>query len=61
MVTLITYNDPTYVKSEIEANPDWKLAFTLSEIDNDTAPLGWFKYIHLAIWIRTNFDEKEKK
>ena len=28
-------NDPTYVKDEIEANPAWDLAFTLSEIQND--------------------------
>jgi hypothetical protein len=41
-------SDPTYVKSEIDANPTWKLAFELSEIDNDNAPIGWFKYIHLA-------------
>lgn len=41
-------NDPTYVKSEIEANPTWRLAFFISEIDNDTAPIGWGRYISIA-------------
>ena len=41
-------SDPTYVKEEIDANPEWKLAFLLSEIMNDGAPLGWSKYIWIA-------------
>jgi hypothetical protein len=41
-------NDPTYVKAEIDKNPVWELAFTLSEIKNDNAPIGWSKYIFLA-------------
>ncbi len=41
-------NDPTYVQEEIDANPEWKLAFLLSEIDNDNAPLGWSKYNFIA-------------
>lgn len=40
--------DPTYVKSEIEANLEWHVAWTLSEIENDQAPLGWSKYIPRA-------------
>ena len=40
--------DPTYVKDEIYANPAWKLAFMMSEIDNDLAPIGWGQYISLA-------------
>lgn len=40
--------DPTYVKEQIEANPVWYLAWTLSEIQNDDAPIGWSKYISTA-------------
>ena len=35
-------------KEEIDADPIWKLAFLMSEIDNDLAPIGWSRYIHLA-------------
>lgn len=38
-------SDPTYIKKEIEENPVWHLAWTLSEIMNENAPLGWSKYI----------------
>lgn len=40
--------DPTYVQELININPVWKLAFFMSEIDNDNAPIGWGKYIILA-------------
>jgi hypothetical protein len=40
--------DPTYVKEVIDRNPVWKLAFVLSEIQNDNAPIGWGKYIRVA-------------
>ena len=40
--------DPTFVKSEIDANPIWKRAFLLSEELNDNAPIGWSEYIDLA-------------
>ncbi len=45
-------NDPTYVREEIDANPIWTLAFILSELDNDNAPIGWGKYIPLATALR---------
>ena len=35
-------------KDELERNGTWQIAFTLSEMVNDTAPLGWEKYIPLA-------------
>lgn len=54
-------NDPTYVKNEIEANPIWKLAFRLSEVDNDNAPIGWGRYISLARWLIETYEMKEKK
>jgi len=53
--------DPTYVKSEIEANPIWHLAWRMSEYDNDDAPIGWFKYTNIAHWLIMTFDMKEKK
>lgn len=53
-------NDPTYVRSEIEANPEWELAFTLSEIMNDNAPIGWSKYISVAKCLLKSYDIKRK-
>lgn len=41
-------DDPTYDKKLIDQNPVWKLAFWMSEIDNDNAPIGWAKYTILA-------------
>ena len=40
--------DPTYVTEKISANPVWQLAFLLSEILNDNAPIGWGSYIYTA-------------
>ena len=40
--------DPTYNKELIDVNPIWKLAFLISEIENDNAPIGWRNYIFLA-------------
>ena len=37
--------DPTYDKAVIDKNPIWKLAFHLSEMENDIAPIGWSRYI----------------
>lgn len=52
--------DPTYIKDEIDANPVWKLAWRLSEVDNDNAPIGWFKYCIIARWLLDTFDVTEK-
>jgi len=52
--------DPTYVKAEIEANPEWDIAFVLSEIKNDDAPIGWSKYISTARSLLDVFDIKRK-
>ncbi len=41
-------NDPTYELEVINANRLWKIAFELSEYDNDAAPIGWSKYITMA-------------
>lgn len=54
-------SDPTYVKEEINANPVWKLAFILSEIQNDGAPIGWGKYIWIAQCLINYVDLKEAK
>ena len=53
-------NDPTYVMALIDVNPDWKLAFWLSEIDNDAAPIGWFRYYSLARARRATFTMEER-
>lgn len=53
--------DPTYDREQIDANPTWKLAFVLSEIQNDNAPLGWGKYIWIAKCLLACFTITEKK
>lgn len=53
-------DDPTYVKTEIDKNPEWELAFSLSEMQNDNAPIGWSKYIPLAGMILANWEVKRK-
>ena len=37
-------NDPTYDKKVIEQNGVWHIAFIISEMVNDMAPIGWSKY-----------------
>lgn len=42
-------SDPTYDWEAIMAGPrSWRLAFQLSELFNDNAPLGWSLYIPIA-------------
>jgi hypothetical protein len=53
--------DPTYNKAVIDANPAWALAFSLSEIENDNAPIGWSKYIFTAECLLSNWDIKRKE
>lgn len=48
-------NDPTYCIADIEENPVWQLAWTLSEIMNDNAPLGWSKYIWVVECLMNHF------
>lgn len=50
--------DPTYAKAEIDADPAWRLAWRLSEVDNDDAPIGWSRYIPLARWVLNHYEEK---
>ncbi len=54
------FNDPTYDKREIEANPEWHVAWVLSEIQNDNAPLGWSKYRGTARCLLAYFDMEAK-
>lgn len=53
--------DPTYNRKNIDANPVWYLAFVISEIKNDNAPIGWGQYITLAEGLLDNFDIKRKE
>lgn len=52
--------DPTYDQTAIKANPTWDLAFVLSEIENDGAPIGWSKYILTAECLLGAFEIKRK-
>lgn len=54
-------SDPTYDKAVIDADPVWQLAFSLSEIQNDNAPLGWSKYIGVAKCLLANYEIKRKE
>jgi len=56
----MTNNDPTYVRNEINSNPEWELAFILSEIMNDFAPIGWSQYIGPAKCLLAHYDIKPK-
>lgn len=47
--------DPTYVMEEIDKKPTWKIAFLISEVLNDFAPIGWGEYIYLAEVLQENF------
>lgn len=53
-------SDPTYDKAEINKNPEWELAFVMSEIMNDDAPIGWGKYIGPARGLLAHFNIKAK-
>lgn len=52
--------DPTYVKEEIAKNPEWQLAFDLSEIHNDAAPIGWGRYIGMAQCLLSIYEMRRK-
>jgi len=40
--------DPTYDREVISKNGIWNIAFTISEMVNDMAPIGWSKYVPIA-------------
>lgn len=52
--------DPTYNREEIRANPEWDVAFVLSELRNDKAPIGWSRYIMDARCLLGTFDIQRK-
>ena len=52
-------NDPTYNMDEIASNPEWKLAFLISEVLNDQAPLGWGNYTSVASVIMRRYKLSE--
>jgi hypothetical protein len=51
--------DPTYEKDKINANPVWELAWVLSELQNDNAPIGWGRYISDAECIVAHFKDRQ--
>lgn len=52
--------DPTYVQAEIDQNPVWQLAWTLSQILDDNAPIGWSGHIPTATCLLANYEIKRK-
>lgn len=48
IVTSAPARDPTYDKELIRHNGEWGIAFIISEMVNDNAPIGWSRYIPLA-------------
>lgn len=53
--------DPTYSQDEIRARLEWELAFTLSEIMNDNAPIGWSGYVYAARCLLNHYDVAPKE
>ena len=54
-------SDPTYVREVIDANPEWKMAFEMSEIQNDNAPIGWGRYICIAEYLFRHYEISPRK
>jgi hypothetical protein len=52
--------DPTYDRKEIDADPTWKLAWVMSEIENVNAPIGWGSYIYLAEALMRHYEMQER-
>lgn len=52
--------DPTHDRRAISENPEWRLAFELSEVDNDNAPIGWDRYIPIASHLIQRYGIKPK-
>lgn len=52
--------DPTYDKEKILANPEWHIAWILSEIRNDSAPIGWGRYLYEAQELLRHYDVTRK-
>ena len=53
-------DDPTYDMQEIKKNPAWHVAWVISEIQNDKAPIGWSKYIFDAECLLKHFSIEER-
>lgn len=53
-------NDPTYDKEAIKARLEWDLAWVLSQIIDDNAPIGWSKHIFTAKCLLAHYDIKRK-
>lgn len=58
----IPFDREPYDMKVINSEPAWKLAFLISEIDNDNAPIGWSRYIWMATCLLDNcvIEYKEK-
>jgi hypothetical protein len=48
---------PSYpTKEERKKHPTWDVAFVLSEIMNDNAPIGWKDYLYAAEALVRHYD-----
>lgn len=52
--------DPTYDQEKLNCNGVWHIAFIISEMVNDGAPIGWSKYIPIAEDAIKQAQEKEQ-
>jgi hypothetical protein len=52
---------PVYAAAEKGKNPVEDLAWLMSELHNDNAPIGWRGYIPLAAALMERFEMKERK
>ena len=41
-------SDPTYDRKAINRKTTWKIAYLISEMTNDDAPVGWGRFIPVA-------------
>lgn len=53
--------DPTYDRDQIRMNGTWGIAFIISEMVNDGAPIGWGRYIPLAEEVLKKAQAEERK
>lgn len=53
-------DDPTHDMEAIEADFTWRIAFILSEMMNDRSPIGWGKYIPVAIELQDKYTMMQK-
>lgn len=54
-------SDPTYDPEVLRTNGVWQIAFVISEMVNDAAPVGWSRFIPLANQVLADAQSAEAK